>query len=297
MFKIFLRPALVALGSGLLLAMPAQACSTCKCGDYTITLQGTEKPYAGRLRAAVTSLWREESQGAGLGERRTEEWRSTLGASYSLTDDLTLAAELPWVRKRVSDGNLASQTAEGIGDADLTAWWVLYRSSETVTQHLAGLRLGARLPTSEQVRANGRLVDIDAQPDAGAWAPTLGGWYRHYRFPWMLSVSGAYYAYQDGRQGFAPGDAWVATLLTQYAVSQTWALRAGIDGRYAGRNQFSGVTDPNSGGSLAALQAGVAARFFHELVLSAGIQVPVWDGLNGEQAEQESLRLALAYDF
>jgi len=74
-----------------------------------------------------------------------------------------------------------------------------------------------------------------------------------------------------------------------------WAIM--IDGRYAGRNQFSGVTDPNSGGSLAALQAGVAARFFHELVLSAGIQVPVWDGLNGEQAEQESLRLALAYDF
>lgn len=290
-------PALAAGILGLSAAAPAQACSTCKCGDYSITLLGVEKPYAGRLRGSFDTLVRSESQGAGLGERDTEEWRSTLGVSYSISDELTLGLQLPWVRKRIEDANLAAQEAEGFGDADLIGWWVLHRGGEPVLRHLAGLRFGARLPTAEEIERNGVKLDIDVQPDAGAFAPNLGGWYRYYRFPWLLSVSAVYYAYGDGHQDFSPGGAATGSVLGQYALNQSWALQAGLDARYAERNRFSGVMDPDSGGALAAAYAGAAARFFDELSFSAGVQLPLLDELNGAQDEDPALRLSLTYDF
>ncbi|MCK5770710.1 hypothetical protein [Algiphilus sp.] len=297
MWYRFRKPALLA-GLLLVLAPPAAlACSTCKCGDYSITLLGAEKPYAGRLRTAFDLLARSETQGAGLNARETEELRSTIGLSYAVSDDLTVAAQLPWVRKTLDDGNLASQEAEGFGNIDLIGWWVLHRSGEPVVRHLAGVRFGVRLPTTDQVREGGSRLDIDVQPDAGAIAPNLGGWYRYYRFPWMLTVSGVAFVYGDGHQGFSPGDAYTASLLGQYAINADWALQAGLDARHSGRNRFSGVTDPDSGGTLAALYAGVAARFLGELSISAGAQVPVLDDLNGAQDEDASLRLSLAYDF
>lgn len=291
------RAALCATAAVILASPPAQACSTCKCGDYSITLLGTEKPYASRLRGAFDVLVRSETQGTGLGARETEEWRNTLGLSYSLTEDLTLGLQLPWVHKRIEDANLAAQEADGLGDADLIAWWVLHRGGESALRHLAGLRFGARLPTAEEVEENGQKLDIDVQPDAGALAPNLGAWYRYYRFPWLVSLSATYYAYGDGHQDFSPGDAATASVLGQYALDPNWALQAGFDLRHAGKNRHDGATDPNSGGTLGMVYAGAAARFFEELSISAGVQLPVLDELNGAQEEDPALRLSFAYDF
>lgn len=291
------RAVLCATAAVLLASSPAQACSTCKCGDYSITLLGTEKPYAGRLRAALDTLVRSESQGAGASERETDEWRNTLGLSYSFTENLTLGIQVPWVRKEIRDANLAEQDAQGWGDADLVGWWVLHRGGETALNHLAGLRFGLRLPTSEEIERSGQLLDIDVQPDAGALAPSLGAWYRYYRFPWLLSTSAVYYAYGEGNQGFDPGDAATASVLGQYALDANWALQLGLDLRHADKNRHGGTLDPDSGGTLGMAYAGAAARFFEELSVSAGVQLPLIDALNGAQTEEPALRLSFAYDF
>lgn len=291
-------PAAAAAGIlGLFATVPAQACSTCKCGDYSITLLGAEKPYAGRLRGALDLLLRSETQGVGPGERETDEWRTTLGVSYSVTDDLTLGVQLPWVRKRIEDQNLAAQEASGLGDADLVGWWVLHRGGDSALRHLAGLRFGVRLPTADEIEENGQKLDIDVQPDAGALAPNLGGWYRYYRFPWMVSISATYFVYGDGHQDFSPGDAANGSVLAQYAFDPNWALQLGVDARHAQRNRFGDTVDPDSGGTLAALYAGAAARLLGELSLSAGVQLPIFDDLNGEQEEDPSFRLSMTYDF
>lgn len=291
------RAAACATFAVLAASPPAQACSTCKCGDYSITLLGTEKPYAGRLRAVFDVLARSESQGSGTAERETDEWRNTLGLSYSFTENLTLGVQVPWVRKEIRDANLAEQDAQGWGDADLVGWWVLHRGGDTALNHLAGLRVGLRLPTSEEIERNGQLLDIDVQPDAGALAPSLGGWYRYYRFPWLLSTSAVYYAYGEGHQDFDPGDAASASILGQYALDMNWALQLGLDLRYAQKNRHDGALDDDSGGTLAMLYAGIAARFFEELSVSAGVQLPVLDRLHGDQTEDPALRLSFAYDF
>ncbi|MGH8429995.1 MAG: hypothetical protein ACREUF_06300 [Solimonas sp.] len=278
---------------------PALACSTCKCGDYTITLLGAEKAFSGRFRAAVDYIDRSESQGQpGVDQRRTDEQRMLLGFAYSFNDRFTVAAQLPLVRKKIVEANLASQEAEGLGDIDLVGRWSLYRSNGEVLRHAAGLRFGVRLPTAEEVEdRQGNTLDLDVQPDAGATAPNLGGWYAYYRFPWFLTASATYFLYGDGHQDFSPGNAATAALLGQYAVNPALALQLGLDSRYSLRNQFSGITDPDSGGFLASLSAGLAYRIGEDLLLNAGAQIPAIEDLNGEQDEDTTYRVGVTYDF
>lgn len=277
----------------------AMACSTCKCGDYTITLMGAEKPFQGRLRGSVEYVSRSEMQGSGIARRETDEQRTLVGLAYSVTPSLTIAAQLPFVQKRITDpATLGEAEARGLGDMDLTGRLVLYQD-RAFPRHMAGLRLGIRLPTAEEVTGpGGGPLDIDVQPDAGATAPNAGAWYGYYRFPWFASVSATYFWYGDGRQGFEPGDATLLSLLSQRAIGQTFALQLGVDARYARPNSFSGVTDPDSGGTLAMAYAGVAARFLSdELLINVGIQEPVLDNLNGVQEEGTTWRAGVTYDF
>ncbi|MES0874863.1 hypothetical protein [Sinimarinibacterium thermocellulolyticum] len=291
--------ALLAGLAAALLQTPGHACSTCKCGDYTISLFGTEKPFESRFRVGIDYLYRSETQGdPALLARQTDEQRLLLGLSYALTDDLSVALQAPFVRKQIRDGNLARQQAEGFGDVDLVGRFTLLREGGVSGRHLAGLRVGVRLPTTEQVRdGNGDRLDIDVQPDAGSTVPNLGGWYAYFRYPWFVTTTLTAFSFGDGNQDFSPGDAVVASALAQYGLTQSFALQAGIDARYAERNRFSGVEDPDSGGTLAMVFGGIALRMADELVLSAGAQVPVLDDLNGHQEEDPVVRVGLAYDF
>ena len=286
--------------AGLAAALPsyAWACSTCKCGDYTITLLGSEKPYAGRLVAAIDYLLRSESAGEGLEKQDTDEQRLTLGLAYSFNQDWTLAVQVPFVHKEISSLDLSRQEAEGLGDIDLTARWVAFRSADGVSgRHLAGLRGGVRLPTADQVHDHGELLDIDVQPDAGATAPNLGAWYAFFSYPWFASASATYFHYTEGHQNFHGGDVGLVSVLGQYALTQTLALQLGVDARQAGKNEFSGVPDPDSGGFLAMGSAGLVWRIGDDLVLSGGGQVELVEHLNGTQQEDPTLRLGISYDF
>lgn len=280
-------------------APAASACSTCKCGDNTINLFGTEKAFEQRLRVGIDTLLRSEAQGdPAENERKTDEWRSTLGLSYSPTRDLSVALLVPYVRKQIEDSNLSKQKASGLGDIDLIGRYVLYRSGGGSGRHLAGLRLGVRLPTAAQLKDGaGEKLDIDVQPDAGATAPNVGGWYSYFRFPWFVGASLTYFHFGDGHQDFSPGDAVVGSLLTQYGLTQNVAVQLGVDARHAQKNRFGSVSDDDSGGELAMLFAGVALRFATDFIVSAGTQLPVYENLNGHQDEKPTLRLGLAYDF
>ncbi|WP_428309782.1 hypothetical protein [Hydrocarboniphaga sp.] len=290
----------VPMAAALLLAAadPAAACSTCKCGDYTITLLGAEKPYSGRFRLGLDYLLRSETAGAGLDGQKTDEQRATLGLAYSLTQDITLALQVPFVRKQIESPNLAKQSAQGLGDIDVTGRWVAYRSPGGDSgRHLAGLRAGLRLPTADQIKDHGELLDIDVQPDAGATVPSLGGWYGYYRYPWFATVSATYFKYTEGHQDFRGGDVALISALAQYGITQSVALQLGVDARQSQKNQFSGVDDPDSGGFLTMGFAGAALRIGDDFLINAGAQVPLIQNLNGEQDEDPALRVGVTYDF
>ena len=277
--------------------VPALACSTCKCADQTITLFGTEKPFSGRFRIALDYYARSETTGSGVSEQTIDEERSTFGVAYSLSPDITLALLIPFVRKELETVTLARQEASGLGDIDFIARWVMRRSGGISGRHLAGLHGGVRLPTAEEVEDNGMRLDIDVQPDAGATAPNIGAWYSYFRFPWFVNLSATYFTFSEGNQDFQAGDAFLASALAQYGINEKVALQFGLDVRHSERNDFSGVTDPNSGGVLAMGFTGLALRVGEELLVSLGYQSPLIENLHGDQEEGDTFRIGLTYDL
>ncbi len=291
--SILLASSLVTLA-----ASPALACSTCKCGDPTITLTGSEKPYAGRFRIGLDYQLRSETEGdPAVLEATTDEDRLTLGLVYSLNKRLTLLARIPYVSKKRTDSTLGHMEADGFGDIDLIARYNL--QPEKNRRHLYGITGGLRLPTAEEIEdSNGNALDIDVQPDAGATSISLGGFYQHFAAPWFFTASSSYVTYtEEGFQNFDPGDSIVGSLRAQYAWSFRLAGQIGLDFRQSGKDKFSGVTDKDSGGFLGNLWLGVASRVGEEVLLYAGAQIPVIDDLNGHQEEDSSLHIGINYDF
>lgn len=293
----------LGLFGGLALAVassPAVACSTCKCGDPTITLLGAEKAFSGRFRFGLDLQWRSETQGADSNPRQvsTDETRAVLGLAYSASERLSFALQMPYVEKTITRRDFSREQGRGWGDAELTARYRLWKSGPMSGRHLAGLQAGVRAPTGDTVRdSQGQVLNIDAQPDAGAWAGKLGGWYAFHQFPWFTSVSAKYYLFGDGEQGFEPADVWVASAATQYGLSTRYAVEMGLDARYSTENHYSGERDPDSGGSLVVARVGMSARIGQELVTRVALQVPALDGLNGDQEEDPTVQVSLAYDF
>lgn len=290
-------PSLIGI---LLLASftPVFACSTCKVGDPTITLNGTEKPYSGRFRIGLDYLIRSETEGdPARNEASTDEDRLTLGMVYSINQRLTLMARIPYVWKEREDSTLAHMEADGLGDIDLIARYNLQPDNNR--RQLYGITGGLRLPTAEEIEdGSGQALDIDVQPDAGASSISLGGFYQYFAAPWFFSASASYVNYiEEGFQDFDPGDAIVGSLRGQYAWTYRLAGQFGLDFRHAGKDRFAGITDQDSGGLLGSLWLGLAGRLGEELLIYAGSQIPVIDDLNGYQEEDTTLRIGLTYDF
>ncbi len=298
-----MKPVVMSLLGGLTLAAAsgsALACSTCKCGDPTITLLGSEKAFSGRFRFGLDAIWRSEVQGADSNPLQitTDEARLVLGLAYSANERLSVALQMPYVEKTISRRNFARQEGSGWGDAEVSLRYRLWKSGPMSGRHLAGVQTGVRAPTGETVRdAQGRVLEIDAQPDAGAWAGKLGGWYAYHRFPWFATLSAKYYLFGDGEQGFEPADVWVGSASMQYGVTPRFAIETGLDARYSQENRYDAVRDPDSGGSLVVARLGVSARFGQELVGRVALQVPAIDELKGDQEEDPTYQVSLAYDF
>lgn len=281
----------------LLTHTAAQACSVCQCGDYTISLMGTEKSYEGRLRLALDSSYRQESMGTpGDDQRVIHERRDSLGASYAFSDRLTLGARLPFADKSFRDPDGSGEHGRGLGDLDLSARYVL--SDTTVpARQVYGLSGGLRLPTSQQRRQGGELLDVDAQPGARATVPSLGGFYGWFRFPALVYVSVQASPTATGQQGFRQGAAAVATVTGQYALSQRLSLQLALESRYTGKNIDGGELDPDSGGFVAYLTPGLVYRVTDELIFNIAHQLKAVQHFNGRQTEDGEVRVGLTYDF
>lgn len=280
-------------------APPLWACSTCLCGDPTLTLIGTEKPFEGRQRVSLDFIVREESQGRpGIDEQIFEEARALLGYAWSPSERWTLTAQLPWVDKRVSSSSLAVAETAGVGDLELGAKLFLQAGNEIPVRDLYGLQFGLRVPTGPELETDGAAVDVDALPGAGAWVPNAGAWYGRYRFPWFVYVSAVYqYAVDEGYQGYRPGDVITGTAQAQYALTPEWALQAALDFRHAARNTFDAVADENSGGLFGALAPGLLWSAREDFIVNASVQIPLIEQYNGTQSTAPTFRLGLTYDF
>jgi len=285
--------------ASLLAPITAFACATCLCGDPTLTTIGNEKPFAGRLRASLNTLYREESIGeTGLNERTITERRHTLGIGYWINERVAVEARLPWTEKKLEDDTLAKQQATGLGDLEVSARFYLWQDQKTRPQHLFGLHLGSRIPTASRKKIDSEPLDNDVQPGAGLWIPAVGVWYGYFQFPWSMNVSSiANLGAGKGYENFEFGKTLNTSVTGQYAINHKLALQLGLDTRISARNHEDGEVDNNSGGRIAYIAPGAIYTFAEDWQLQAKVQRAVYDDLNGDHDENTVSYLGIAYDF
>ena len=286
----------------LILLLPtsnALACATCLCGDPTLTTMGSEKPFAGRLRASVEYLTRSEITGdPQTSEHKIEEQRYTFSISYALNEHWIFAASLPAISKQVTRYDLSQERSNGLGDMDITARWFIGGDESFPARELWGLQIGVRLPTSTEQKTDARVMDFDAQPGAGNTIPGIGIWYGYYRTPWFMYLSAvAQHAIDEGYQGYRAGDALLLTAHTQYAPHYLFALQFSLDARWKQRDSYYGEDNADSGGALIMASPGISWMPVEDLIVNAAYQIPAADNLYGAQEEKAVLRMGLTYDF
>jgi len=260
---------------------------------------GMGKPFAGRSRAGVEYITRgEKGAEPGVNDFKTYERRIAYSFSYALTVDWVFAISLPMVTKKVERYDLSMQQGSGRGDIDLSARWVLGKDRQFASRYLWGVQFGLRLPTSEQQAIESQVIDIDAQPGVGATVPSLGLWYGRYANPWFLYGSFAIqHATSEGYQGYQAGDVLLLTAMSQYAMTNTFAIQVGFDGRYKRYDYYRGERDPNSGGVLVMGSPGLVWTALEDLVINFKYQIPLRERPHGYQEEERTLRWGASYDF
>ncbi|HSI03633.1 MAG: transporter [Myxococcota bacterium] len=275
------------------------ACSTCSCGDMTLTVMGSEKPYAGRLRAALELRHRSDAVGtAGFNEQRLEEQRLDAQLIWAPLDRLLFMVDVPALRRTVRYVNLARRDTTALGEIELRAKAFVYQDDAFVPAHLVALIGSVKLPTARLQRgADGALLPIELQPGTGSVDPGLGIAYAFFADPWSFyaSVTGVYAT--KGEQGYRASRSLRSTTALQYQLIPSLALRAGIDTRTDTTALEAGSVAADSGGFIGLATAEALFSPFSDWLLYAAVRMPVVNALNGAHDEGAYLSVGLAYDF
>ena len=242
-------------------------------------------------------LTRDETLGvAGFNQKKIDETRTSLNIAYAPNRRMMLALNIPVVNRTLQSFNLSTEEVTALGDITLT-FKNFMQEKESLQRHMYGLIAGVRIPTADEQTANGLPLDFDVQPGTGAYMVNAGGWYARYRFPWMFYTSTSYFVSREGDQQFQAGDAVVLNASMQYALHHRLSIPLALEARWSQQNKFAGVTDPDSGGTLAYLAPGVIYSIADDLLLNFAIKFPVINNLKGDHEEGRIYTLGVTYDF
>jgi hypothetical protein len=286
------------LAAGLLVPAAGHACASCACGDPTLTSMGTEQPFAGRLRLATQlRAWGQTAGQRNVDAVSLRELRLDVSAAYAPLPWLFLSATLPLQARTVQDVSLARETAWGLGDMEVGAKVFVFRDRDFSPDHLLGVLVGTRLPTSPTQRdAAGLPLSLDAQLGTGSVDPFLGLAYTAFRADWSFVASATGYLPTRGREGFRAGASLRTTLALQYQPRSRWALRLAVDGRLERPSDTHGVSDPVGSGAIAYLSPDVLFSPVTDVVIQLGVRLPVLNFLRDVQ-QTPILQAAVAYDL
>ncbi|MDC0710692.1 transporter [Stigmatella sp. ncwal1] len=289
----------LAAATLLLMPVPAAACATCACGDPTLTSMGTEQPFAGRLRLATTMrAWGLTSGATQDTAVSLRELRMDVSAAYVPLPWLTLAVAMPLQTRTVREVSLAQEQGWGFGDLEVSARATLFRDRGFAANHLLSVLAGAELPTARTLKdGQGRPLSLDAQLGSGSVDPFAGLAYTGFQDEWSFLASVTGYLPTRGREDFRGGASLRTTLAAQYQPQARWALRLAADTRLEGTSDTLGVPEPEGSGFIGFLSPDVLFSPTQDMVLQAGVRVPVLNLLSGYVRQAPIFQAALVYDL
>jgi hypothetical protein len=278
-------PLLAVLAAAAVLALvpvPAHACSNCQAGDPTLTAMGDEVPFAGRLRlGTVARYWSKQGDGHAhlAGDpvaQGLEELRLDVAASWSLSTRWSVAAVIPLQARNVQTAASASRIY-GLGDSEVAARAVLWKSASIGPKHLLSAALGARLPTAPlQREAGGAPLPFDWQLGAGAVVPRAIASYG-----WLGGNVGATAAVSAdlplaGWLDYRMGPSARVAASPHWQATRWLALRLGAEARLAAADVQAGTAVHETGGAVVWAVPAVLLAPTSAWSLHLGAHLPLW---------------------
>jgi len=275
-------------------------CAVCATADPMVDAPGSERSFAGRLRATLdarmggASAADPDGTSVDVVDRRLE---GTL--AWAPSSDVLLSLGVPVLDRTIASNGQDVERAS-LGDVEARAQLVAWSDEYARVRRRFVLFGGTKLPTAPlQDDPSGALLPSVLQPGCSSIVPLLGAAYTTSRAPWSWMASGTLLLPFVVRQG-APhaGDSLRASLVGQWQPLRWLGARAGLQGRLDGEGLLaSGDPDPSSGGFVGYVSADALFSPATDLVLTLGGMVPVLQAWRGEHHEEPILAASAAYDF
>jgi hypothetical protein len=292
----------------------------CRCGDPTFNALGTDVYKDGAFRVALD--WERFDKEQGLlaeegdalvakheghdhatGREAMVENRFTTAFTYTFQERLVAVARVPFSSREIRDPE-GRTSQDGLSDPEVYALVRLWSS-----EFAPGLGRRAWLSAVGGVKTDwgkndvaqaGVRLDEHLQPGTGS-TDWFGGLSGVYLLSSRSSLFGStqYRSTGSNRFGYQYGDILMANAGYEHKLGHRFDAALELNYRDAGRDRVDrdGFLDPNTGGSLLYLSPRLIVDFHKGLVGRLSVQVPVVDGLNGDQKERTVANIGLTYLF
>jgi hypothetical protein len=247
---------------------------------------------------------------------------ASLGAAYGVTHHLTVAAELPYIRRAglregTSDAVEPLGSVAGFGDMSILA---KYRLSESERYGFAILA-GIKVPTGSTHRRgpDDERLETEHQPGTGSWDPIVGASAAAPFGPVTLTASALYQFSGQGAQDTRLGDRLQGGVALSHRFGgppqkhmkshnhhhsdeldehpevghSSWDAFVELAGEWEGRQKIDGETEAQSGGKWAWVAPGLRYNAASGWSASAALAMPVWQRIR-ESHPRNRFRLMLS---
>jgi len=254
---------------------------------------------------------------------------ASLGVAYGINHHLTIAAELPYLRRDdLREGGAGEVerlgSVAGIGDVNILAKYRLTDGDGLGFALLGGIKL----PTGGTHRRSGEgeRLETEHQPGTGSWDPLLGAAAGAKLGPLRMSASALYQFSTKGAQNTRLGDRLQGGIALSHRVGPAahmhaepshnhhhgdeldeqheapagalWEAFVELGGEYEGRQKIAGETEQASGGTWLYVAPGARFSFAANWSAGASVALPLWQDIRASHPDNRyRLMLSLGQAF
>ncbi len=291
------------------------ACSVCQCGDNLfcpLDRQSREndpnlplllQPHEFRAKLQNTYLSKSNALDPeeGIGSESLKEFRPSLRLGYGITDQLSVAAELPFSFKTNEATDQEGSTRErssGLGDLQMSAVWTQPFGFTAAHGYAAGLAVALKLPTGRNnLQRNGERLDEHLQTGTGSYDWQTGVSLSRSAKTTTLFTSVYYKHMGTNSYNYHFGNAVLYNLGLLYHLSHSFTLSAQINGRAAKKDVEGVEAVENTGGSVTYIAPGVKIPLMPSASFLLNVQVPLYQNLYGTQSEKTVVNTGISLNI
>lgn len=220
---------------------------------------------------------------------------TTLNISFGVMENFQLGLTYGYFaaqgNREFEDGEVVTFDPDGFTDLWLTGKYRFYQGPAGQLALLGGLKF----PTGDSrvTNSEGEQVEPAATAGTGAWDGLAGLAYTVPLNPVLTLDASALYTLRGERYDYRLGDRLdVGTSLAWRVCgdAKTYpqvSLVAEATLRHVQKSEEEGASDDNTGGTVLFLSPGVKVSFTENIAGNIGVQLPVVQDLNGNQAETD----------